>query len=164
MPFEIPVNGTQQLLVEQNGMYSLPETVVVATANPAVFTQSETGQGPGVVVVYKTDGTVFETNASQFASAGDLLVIYCTGLGTVSPPVADGAAAPLTPLSKTVNPVTVTIGGQPAKVMFAGLTPTLAGLYQVNAIVPGGVTAASDVPVIVTAAGFSGAPVTVAIQ
>lgn len=164
VPYGIPVNGLQELTVEQNGVYSFAETVVVATANPAVFTQSQSGQGAGVIVVVKADGTQFETSATQPASTGDALVIYCSGLGPVNPPVADGAAAPLSTLSQTVNPVTVTIGGQSAQVLFAGLAPGFAGLYQVNAVVPPGVTAGANVPVILTTAGFSGAPVTVAIQ
>jgi uncharacterized protein (TIGR03437 family) len=60
--------------------------------------------------------------------------------------------------------VTVTIGGQPAPVAFAGLTPTYAGLYQVNVTVPNGITAGPSVPVIITAAGLSSPPVTVAVQ
>jgi uncharacterized protein (TIGR03437 family) len=82
----------------------------------------------------------------------------------VSLAVPDDAAAPLSPLSNTVNAVTANIGGVAAKVTFAGLTPTLAGLYQVHAMVPAGITAGTDVPVILTAAGFASAPVTVAIQ
>jgi uncharacterized protein (TIGR03437 family) len=42
-------------------------------------------QGLGVIVVYQADGSAFETNPNQFASAGDTLVIYCTGFGPVSP-------------------------------------------------------------------------------
>jgi len=63
-----------------------------------------------------------------------------------------------------VNPVTATIGGQPAKVLFAGLAPGFAGLYQVNVVVPTGVTTGADIPVILTTAGFSSTPVTVAIK
>jgi uncharacterized protein (TIGR03437 family) len=48
--------------------------------------------------------------------------------------------------------------------LFSGLAPGFAGLYQVNAIVPSGVTAGSSVPVVVTAAGASSAPVTVVIK
>jgi uncharacterized protein (TIGR03437 family) len=40
----------------------------------------------------------------------------------------------------------------------------IAGEYQVNAYVPKGITAGSKVPLIVTAAGFSSAPVTVAVK
>ena len=54
--------------------------------------------------------------------------------------------------------------GQNAQVQFAGLAPGFAGLYQVNVVVPEGVTAGANVPVILTTAGFSSPPVTVAIQ
>jgi uncharacterized protein (TIGR03437 family) len=164
VPYGTSVNGIQQLLVRQNGMYSLPETVVVATTNPGVFTEDSSGLGAGVIVVAKADGTQFNASASQPASAGDALVIYCAGLGPVSPAIADGSGAPTSPHSTTVNPVTVTIGGQPAEVSFAGLSPGYAGLYQVNTVVPAGTTAGANVPVILTVAGFSSAPVTVAIQ
>jgi uncharacterized protein (TIGR03437 family) len=60
--------------------------------------------------------------------------------------------------------VTVTIGGKSAQVFFSGLVGGIAGEYQVNAYVPKGITAASTVPLIVTAAGFSSAPVTVAVK
>jgi uncharacterized protein (TIGR03437 family) len=164
VPFGTPVNGPQQLIVKQNGVYAFPETLIVAQASPAVFTQTQTGQGAGVIVVVKANGTQFEASAAQPASEGDVLVIYCAGLGPVSPAVADGAAAPLSTLSKTVNPVTVTIGGQSAQVLFAGLAPGFAGLYQVNALVPAGITAGANTPVILTSAGYSSAAVTVAIQ
>jgi uncharacterized protein (TIGR03437 family) len=164
VPYGALVNGFGDLLVAQNGAYSLVESLVVAPANPAVFTQSQSGQGAGVIVVVKADGTQFEASAAHPASVGDALVIYCSGLGAVSPAVADGAAAPLATLSRTVSPVTVTVGGQSAQVLFAGLAPGFAGLYQVNIVVPAGVTPGANVPVILTTAGFSSAPVTVAIQ
>jgi uncharacterized protein (TIGR03437 family) len=127
VPFEAPVNGFQELLISQNGPIRCPETVVLASVSPAIFAQSQTGQGTGVIVVIKADGTVYEASPTQPASAGDLPLIYCAGLGPANPPVPDGTAAPLWPLSNTVNPVTATIGGQTASVRFARLAQSEAG-------------------------------------
>jgi len=164
LPYGVASNATLQLIVQQNLAYSLPEPVIIAPAQPAVFTQAQTGTGIGVIVVVKPDGTQFEANSSHPASAGDALVIYCAGLGAVNPLVADGSAGPTSPLAHTSNTVTVTIGDKPAKVLFAGLAPGFAGLYQVNAIVPQGITAAPNVPVIITAGGLASPPVTVPIH
>jgi len=86
-----------------------------------------------------------------------------TGLGAVTPTVPAGAPTPLSPYFQTVNPVTVTIGGQSAQVLFAGLTPQYAGLYQVNAIVPSGVTPGGAVQVVLQVAGQTSPPVTMAV-
>jgi uncharacterized protein (TIGR03437 family) len=164
IPYDIAPNAMQQLIVQQNLTLSLPQAITIAPAQPGVYTQDQSGTGIGVIVVVKPDGTQFEADSSHPASAGDALVIYCTGLGAVNPLVAAGSGAPSSPLTKTSNAVTVTIGGQPAQVLFAGLTPAFAGLYQVNAIVPSGVAAAPNVPVILTAAGLASPPVTIPIQ
>ena len=98
------------------------------------------------------------------ASRGDAVVIYCTGLGAIDSTLAPGVAAPLSPVAKTLTPATATIGGLPAEVFFSGLTPGFFGLYQVNAFVPSGVTPGTDVPVVITIAGASSPPVTLAIR
>jgi uncharacterized protein (TIGR03437 family) len=100
-------------------------------------------------------------NASNPAHAGDYLVIYCTGLGPVVGPngeaePGDGAQVPLTPTFHTMANVTVAIGGVDVPASFAGLTATLAGLYQVNVQVPAGVAAGSAVPLTISAAGSAG--------
>jgi uncharacterized protein (TIGR03437 family) len=61
-----------------------------------------------------------------------------TGLGAVKQPVTAGAAAPGKPLARPVNPVNVYIEGLQANVAFAGLEPTLGGLYKVNVTIPSG--------------------------
>jgi PAS domain S-box-containing protein len=102
----------------------------------------------GVIVVVKADGAQFLNTSSKPATAGDALVIYCAGLGAVNPAVPDGTAAPSSPLANTVNPVTVTVGGQSAQVFYSGLAPGFVGLYQVNVIVPSGIAAAANVPLV----------------
>ncbi len=125
------------MIVQQGAAYATPETVVVAEAQPAVFTLNESGQGARAIVVVKADGTQFVNGPSTPASAGDALVIYCAGLGIVSPAVPVGSAAPIATLSRTASAVSVTVGG---------------------------VAAGANVPVILSAAGAASVPVTVAIQ
>jgi uncharacterized protein (TIGR03437 family) len=86
------------------------------------------------------------------------------GLGAVDPPVQAGVAAPLTVLSKTVNPVTATVGGVNAPVAFAGVTPGGTGLYQVNLTVPAGLPDNDATPLILAAGGQSGSAVTFAVH
>ena len=62
--------------------------------------------------------------------------MYLTGQGAVEPPVATAAPAPTSPLARATYPVTATVGGQPADVIFAGLSPGSVGLFQVNLRLP----------------------------
>lgn len=165
VPFDVAVNSTQQLIVEQGNALSVPEPVVLSTAQPAVFTQDQTGKGFGVIVGYKADGSAqFLVDASHPVSLGDTLVIYCSGLGPVDQAgITAGSAGPSGPLANAVNAPTVTIGGQNAVVSYAGLAPTLA-VYQINVVVPSGVGAGTDVPVVITAAGQQSVPVTIAVK
>ena len=67
------------------------------------------------------------------AKPGEKLLIYCTGLGAVNSPRADGAASNG---QTTVTKPVVAIGGNVAPVSFSGLAPEFVGLYQVNVEVP----------------------------
>jgi uncharacterized protein (TIGR03437 family) len=164
VPYDLTPNSAQQVIVQTGLAYSQPETVSVGAAQPGVFTQNQSGTGAGDIVGQKPSGMAAVNTPANPASAGDFLLIFCTGLGTVSPPVATGAAAPMSPLSWTDNKVTVTVGGKDAQYLFAGLAPGWVGLYQVNVIVPAGIAPAPNVPLVVTAAGAASWPVTVAIQ
>jgi uncharacterized protein (TIGR03437 family) len=78
--------------------------------------------------------------APASAKAGAVISIYATGLGAVNPPVPTGVVAPLSPLSWTPAMPGVSIGGRPAVVQFSGLAPLQVALYQINAVVPDGLT------------------------
>ena len=167
VPFDVPANTSQNLIIQNGPTLSNSEPVAIAPAQPAVFTKDLSGKGAGIVTGFKPDGTAINSgqvlDAANPASAGDTIVIYCAGLGAVDPAVPAGQAAPLSPLSRTVNPVRVTIGGKDASVGFSGLAPTFAGLYQINAIVPAGV-AAGDAELVVSVAGLQSAPVTIPVR
>ncbi len=157
IPYGIASNTTHQILSTRGSTLSTPQSVVIAPAVPGIFTRD--GK-QGIIV----DQQNRDANPSNPVRAGDAVVIYCTGLGEVNPSLTAGTAASLTVLSRTVNPVSVTIGGQNATVLFSGLTPGFVGLYQVNAIVPTGVTPGSAVEVTLTSAGQTSAPATIAVR
>ena len=82
-----------------------------------------------------------------------MIIIYVTGLGAVTNPVATGEPAPLAPLSVAIAPVTATIGGLDATVQFAGLTPGSIGLGQVNLFIPD--LPPGDYAVVITVGGVA---------
>jgi uncharacterized protein (TIGR03437 family) len=80
------------------------------------------------------DGT--SPSGSSAAAPGSIISVYATGLGPLSPPVPQGTPASSTTLSTTTSPVTASIGGRSATVMYAGSAPGQIGVYQVNVLVP----------------------------
>jgi uncharacterized protein (TIGR03437 family) len=160
VPFNTPVDTQYQISVQRDNSLSVPEQLVVAAAQPGVFAVNQQGNGQGVI--FKSDGVTLAQPGTP-ATAGETVVIYCTGLGAVNPPVPEGTPPPSSPLSTTVNTVTVSIGGNDAPVQFSGLTPGFPGLYQVNAVVPAGMSG-DAIPLVVSVAGQTSPPVTLAIQ
>jgi uncharacterized protein (TIGR03437 family) len=160
VPFNVPVNTTLPLLVQSRGALTLPLQVAIAAAQPAVFTVDGSGSGQGYI--YSTNNV--RADSGHPVKAGDTIVIYCTGLGAVTPPVPDGYPAPAQPASRTINVVMVTIGGIAAHATFAGLAPGNPGVYQVSAVVPEGVKPSDGVELILAVAGQVSPPVTLAIH
>jgi len=162
LPYDLSVDAIQQLWVQRGVTLSLPEDIVVAAAQPAVYTQDLSGTGAGSIA-HGSDGSLI--TPSSPAKVGEVVVIYCNGLGPVDPPVEPGTAAPVAgPLSSTTNPVTVIIGNLPATVLFAGLSPGTADLYQVNVTVPNGVPLGDQVGVVVSVLNHSSPTVTMAVH
>jgi uncharacterized protein (TIGR03437 family) len=128
------------------------------------YSHNQRGDGSGIVEAVKPDRRRVIVSPDAPASAGDVLVIYCTGLGPVDQRVEAGAAAPSDPLARTVNAVSVTVAGRPLQVLFAGLAPGYTGLYQVNALMPADIPPAPDAPLVLTVADQSSAPVTLAVR
>lgn len=85
-----------------------------------------------------------------------MIVVYLTGIGSLTNTPLDGAGAPLAPLAQATLSATATIGGANAPIQFLGLTPNFAGLAQANLQVPQ--LAAGDYPVVITVNGVASAP------
>jgi len=166
VPFDLAPQMQYPLIVQRGTAISVPVTVTVMSAQPAILSANGSGSGQGQIYRIDTSGNAALADAQTPAQAGEALVIYCAGLGTVTPNVPAGAGSPPGgPVSNTTAPVSVTIGGQPAQVLFSGLAPGFAGLYQVNAVVPNGVASGNQVPVTISVAGQSSiSAITMAVQ
>jgi uncharacterized protein (TIGR03437 family) len=136
-------------------------TLPVVAAAPGVFTVDSTGIGQGAIV--NQDGTV--NSAANPAARGSVVSIYATGEGQTSPAGVTGSVTG-SGLKTPLLPVTITIGGIGATVQYAGSAPaSVAGLLQVNAVVPPGISAGPAVPVLVTVGKIpSQAGVTIAVK
>lgn len=146
-PFEIAGLSSATVQVIDNGAAGNTVTVPVAVAQPGIFTYTVGNTTYGAILHSANYATA---NTASPATAGETVLIYCTGLGTVSPQPADGMAAAGS--SATNAAATVTIDGVQAEISYSGLAPGFVGLYQINAVVPSGLTAGNQ-PVIITVNG-----------
>ncbi len=154
VPWEAMPGGAT-LTVTHAGV-AASQTVTIAAAGPAIFTL----YGSQEAAARNQDYSV--NSQDNPAAAGQAILLFGTGLGAVSPAVPTGVAASADPLSWVTAKVTATVGGAPADVLFAGMAPGFAGLWQVNVALPAGVSGAA--PVIVTVAGVASNTVTVWVE
>jgi len=146
------LTGTVTVQVTRNGLASAPFSVSAQPLSPSFFVFNG---GPYAIATH-ADGSL-ASPASLYpgsttpAKPGEPIVLYANGFGPTSTPVANGSVSQ----SGTLSPLpTVTIGGVPAGVAFAGLISP--GLFQLNVVIPD--TALSgDNPVIAT---INGTPTT----
>ncbi|MGO9255056.1 MAG: hypothetical protein ACLQU1_01950 [Bryobacteraceae bacterium] len=153
VPYAVASQSTATLQVEYLGAVSAPVSLPVAAAAPGLFTANAGGSGQGAIV---NAGDNSVNSAANPVARGDYVSIYATGAGVTSPASVDGLLA-TAPYSLPANvPVTVTMGGLPCLVNYAGAAPSLiSGAAQINAQVPAGVTPGPSVPLAVTIGGVS---------
>lgn len=135
--------GVATFQVTNNNVKSNEVTVYADLTAPGIFTQTSNGVGPAAVT-HLDYSLVTENNP---AVAGEILILYLTGLGSVTPPVPDGAAGPANPSnvdeytngSLSMDIFDSMFVDTSVSVGFAGTAPGFAGLYQINFTVPSGV-------------------------
>jgi uncharacterized protein (TIGR03437 family) len=157
IPQNLSTETTYQLTVRRGSTLSVPIPITVARYQPGIYTLNFSGEGQGIAEIVGTtlvagpDGNGYQ----PVRRGSDYLAVFATGLGAVigtngEAPPADGAAAPLTTVYRSVGTVSATIGGVDVPVFFSGLTPSLVGLYQVNIQVTDSVPTGDAVPVVIT--------------
>ena len=90
--------------------------------------------GQNRALVQNQDGSI--NGPGHPATPGSIVAAYLTGQGPLDLPVPSGSAAPPDPLIGAAAQVTAMLGGQNAEVTFAGMTPGLVGVFQVNLRIP----------------------------
>jgi uncharacterized protein (TIGR03437 family) len=127
LPFEV-LGERLSVVVSTAAGRSAPFVLSPATACPGIFTRTPNGKGPALLF-----GSNFQ--AVEVVTPGQPIIFYATGLGPTEPPARSGApGASSEPFHRVTNLPEVFVGDAPANVVFAGLAPGLAGVYQVNAV------------------------------
>ncbi|HVW08687.1 MAG TPA: IPT/TIG domain-containing protein, partial [Bryobacteraceae bacterium] len=130
VPFELPAGKQYQVIVNANGALSTPIPLLVTADAPGIA-----GFPAGQVIAQHLDGRLVNDDAP--AAPGEVIVFYVAGMGLTNQNVASGAGSPSTDLATPLDTPAVTLGDIPVSdILFAGLTPTLVGLYQVDFRVP----------------------------
>ena len=152
VPLDVPT-GVQTVTVDNGTGASVAFSVNVAAAAPAIFF------APVPAILKNANFSV--VTSTNPARSGDVLLVYLTGLGQTTPALTTGLIVPSNALPAT-RPVTATIGGRPATVVYSTASPGFTGLYQVAVTVPVGVT--GSVPLQLQMGGATSNTVTIPVQ
>jgi uncharacterized protein (TIGR03437 family) len=148
------VSGSATLTILTPGGESDSFYFTVSATAPDVFLSGTAGPLTGLATVVRwNDGElVTPTNPIH---PNDWLEIYLTGMGATTPAVSPGMPGPTNPLALVKTPPSVTLGGYPLTVTYAGLAPGEVGVYQIDAFVPFGVPLGMSVPLAIYQGGGS---------
>lgn len=160
VPYEISGSTSATVTVDADYLASPAVSIPVAQSAFGLSTADASGSGQGAIL--NQDGSY--NSDKNPAPAGSVVSLFGTGEGLTTPALPDGALALSTPYSKPNAPVTVTIGGKGADVIYAGAAPFLPiGVLQINAQIPEGIS--GDATVLVSIGGISTSrKVTVAVK
>jgi uncharacterized protein (TIGR03437 family) len=158
-PYALASRQQTSVVVQRGSARSAPLVVPVLPAKPALFTANASGRGQGAIL-----NEDYSYNSVTPIEKGRIVLLWGTGEGQTIPPGTDGLVASAV-FPRPVLPVSVTIAGRPATVLYAGAAPNqIAGLFQINVQVPPD-TPSGNAEVIVTVGGARSAPgVTVAVR
>ena len=158
VPYE--VSGAQAgIQVSYQGNASPAMTVPVANAAPAIFTADKTGSGQAAAL--NQDGSL--NGPSNPAAKGSYVTLYLSGGGQTNPAGVTGSVTGAT-LEYLLQVPSITVGGQPAEVTFAGAAPDYVdGLNQVNIRLSANTPSGAQPIMISTGSGASPQTVTLSV-
>jgi uncharacterized protein (TIGR03437 family) len=133
--FLVPGNqldGDVKIRVVREGLTGPEVTVTLVDAAPALFQTAA-----GYAIAAHLDNSLIAPGSP--AQAGEIIVVYACGLGRTLPNPAPGAIPQSAAVIQRLSDLKVYLGGaaiDAASILYAGLTPGSAGLYQINLVLP----------------------------
>jgi len=130
IPYQL-VAGTVTVVVARQGVAGPTVSIQLNATSPGMFVYN------GFVLAEHLNGTL--VNATAPASQGEIIVLFVVGLGRVTPDTTAGRIASNAATITAFSQLQIMLAGTacPAgSVLYAGLAPGFAGLYQINFIVP----------------------------
>jgi uncharacterized protein (TIGR03437 family) len=163
MPFELAGQSSANIVINYQNRQVAQIVMPVAPAVPGIFSMGASGAGQGAVL----NQDYAQNSGLRPADRGSTVMLFATGAGVMAPALSNGqVVSTAAPFPVPNLPVSVTIGGIPATVSYAGAAPgMIAGVLQVNCIVPADVAPGASVPVTLQIGGASSqANLTMAIK
>jgi len=133
MPAE-QIPGDVTVTVVRQGWNGPAVTITLMDAAPALFVMN----GGFAIAQDWATGYTLMTSAAP-AHAGDIAVLYSTGLGHTNPPWASGEVAQYPASITSMGSLQLLLNGaaiDPSLILYAGVTPGYCGLYQINFTIP----------------------------
>jgi uncharacterized protein (TIGR03437 family) len=133
--FLIPGNlktGTVPVRVVRQGVTGPEANIDLVDAVPQLFQTAD-----GYVIAQHADYSLITLDHP--ARAGEIIVVYATGLGMTRPNPSPGEIPIYPGLMARLQELQISVGGvvlAADQILYAGLSPGFAGLYQINLRLP----------------------------
>ena len=128
-PFELLSGTTTTVEVDNNGRRAVIGGIPVLLAQPGIFEIPIAPEGTRLGAVIHLNGEL--VTPSNPARRSEIVSMFLTGAGPISPLVATGELGPI-PAPTTTLPVIVGVASMGMRVLFSGYAPGFMGLYQIN--------------------------------
>jgi uncharacterized protein (TIGR03437 family) len=153
VPYEMGT-GSAKIFVARDGVRGPDATVQLNNSSPGFFEWNG-----NLAVAEHADGSIISPDSP--AGAGEIIVLYAAGLGHTAPSTQSGRLVQQAAQITSLSSLQILLNGNPApaqNILYAGLTPGFAGLYQINLQLP---DSFSPNPVIQIVVGSDSSPATV---
>lgn len=132
VPSQLTPGQEYPVQVTRDGLAGPPIKIRLEAAAPGLFVQET-----GYTAATRWDGSI--VTRAEPVHPGEVVVLYATGLGQTVPMLGDGELPTGAMRIEGRAEFQVLVNGKPVaddRILYAGVTPGFAGLYQVNLMLP----------------------------